>query len=181
MNTTKNHTPARQRITLAFTAVAAAALLTGCGESSTSTAATSDAPWVLASAPDGAMSVTEAKAEMNVGDTIILRARIGGSRTPISDASAVFTVMDLAIPHCGENPNDACPMPWDYCCETPETITANAATVQVVDASGTPIGDSVSVYGFAPLDEIIVVGTVGPRPNQEVLTIRARGIHRIDG
>jgi hypothetical protein len=86
--------------------------------------------------------------------------------------------MDLAIPSCADNPDDSCPVPWDYCCETPETITANAATVQIVDADGQPISGDPTAHGLAPLDEIMVVGTVGPRPNESVLTIRATGIYR---
>ncbi|RMH28563.1 MAG: hypothetical protein D6692_05245 [Planctomycetota bacterium] len=30
----------------------------------------------------------------------------------------------------------------------------------------------------SPLDTVVVVGTVGPRPNAGVLTVRATGIHR---
>ncbi|MFP3422727.1 hypothetical protein R0K19_25495, partial [Bacillus sp. SIMBA_161] len=70
------------------------------------------------------------------GEPITLRARIGGRATPISDDSGVFTVMDLSVPHCGQLADDGCPTPWDYCCEDPDTIKANAATVQIVDTAG---------------------------------------------
>ena len=175
--------PIIRNILIALTAATAILSTSGCSEGSTSAQArvTSDAAWVLASAPEGAMSVTQAKAEMSVGDTVILRGIIGGSRAPISAQSPVFTVIDTGLFNQCTTGDDHCNTPWDYCCAAPSDLKANAATVQVIDASGTPITDSVTAHGFAPLDEIIVVGTVGPRPNAEVLTVRARGIYRIDG
>ena len=131
--------------------------------------------WVLTSAPDGALSISEAKSSANEGDQITLRGRIGGRNEPLTEGSPVFTMMDLAISHCGENPDDNCSTPWDYCCETPETITTNSATVQIVDA----LTDSPTIQGLAALDEVIIVGTVASRPNQDVLTVRATGIYRV--
>jgi hypothetical protein len=73
-------------------------------------------------------------------------------------------------------------MPWDYCCETPETITANSATIIVLDQDGNPTGSDLIAAGLEPLDEVIIVGTVDARPNQSVLTVRATGVHkRTDG
>lgn len=135
--------------------------------------------WVLASAPAEAMSVTQAKSSASEGDTIAVRARIGGRMEPITGDSAVFTVMDLAIPSCAELEDDHCRTPWDYCCETPETIRANAATVQLVDESGAPI-DIDPTTELDALDEIIIVGMVAPRPSPDVLTIKARGIYVVE-
>ncbi len=133
--------------------------------------------WVLASAPEGAISITEAKATAKEGDTVVIRGRIGGRHSPITADSPVFTIMDLALPYCGQHEDDGCPTPWDYCCETPSTIGENAATVQIV-GEGTidPIAG-----GLSPLDEIILIGTVAPRPNQDVLTIKATGIFTQEG
>ena len=156
--------------------------LAGCGKDD-STAQNTTEPasptWVLTSAPDGALSISEAKTSAKEGDHIILRGRIGGRNEPLTEGSPVFTMMDLAISHCGENPDDNCSTPWDYCCETPETITTNSATVQIVDALGQPITDSPTIQGLAALDEVIIVGIVAPRPNQDVLTVRANGIYRV--
>lgn len=162
----------------------ASLVLTGCGnESSTAQDAGEPAAptWMLASAPEGARSVTEAKASAAEGERIVLRGRIGGRKVPITADSPVFTVMDLAIPHCGENPADKCRTPWDYCCETPETITTNSATVQIVDEDGKPIAGSPIAQGLEALGEVIVVGTVAPRPSENVLTVRATGIYRVGG
>ena len=170
---------------LAFALIMPATLiLTGCGEGGSTaqnTAEPATPTWVLASAPEGAQSVTEAKASAKEGEQIILRGRIGGRKAPLTEGSPVFTVMDLAIPHCGQNPDDKCSTPWDYCCETPETITTNSATVQVVDASGQPIINSPAAQGLAALDEVIVVGTVAPQSNENLLIVRATGIYRVGG
>lgn len=147
----------------------------GCGEGGDRSAnAPAETPsWVLTSAPSDASSVAEVRATAAEGDRVILRARIGGRKVPIEATSPVFVVMDLAVPHCGEIPGDGCGTPWDYCCETPESIAANAATIRVE-------GDtSPAAHGFAALDEVIVVGVVGPRPNDTVLSVDATGIYRV--
>ncbi len=158
-------------------------LLNGCGESTqTGSAPATVAPsWVLTSAPAGAVAITDAKASATEGDEIIIRGRIGGRKEPLTEGSAVFTVVDLALPHCAQNPDDKCRTPWDYCCETQDTISANAATVQIVDESGRPISHSPAQHGFSALDEVIVVGVVAPRPNEQVLTVRATGLYRVGG
>lgn len=163
---------------------ACALLLAGCGEGAAPErgADRGNAPpaWVLASAPADAREVAAAKASAKEGDEVVVRGRIGGRAQPMSEESPVFTLIDLSIPHCGQIAGDSCPTPWDYCCETPESITANTATVQIVGSDGRPIGESPAAHGFEPLDEVIVVGTVGPRPDERVLTIRARGVHRVE-
>ena len=75
----------------------------------------------------------------------------------------------------------SCPKPWDYCCETPESLKSNSVTVQIVDASNETVRVDLSRHGFKPLDEVVVVGTVGPRPNPEVFVIKAEKIHRVSG
>ena len=133
--------------------------------------------WVLTSAPEGAISITEAKASAKEGDTIVIRGRIGGRHSPITAESPVFTVMDMGLEYCGQFHDDGCTTPWDYCCETPGTITANAATVQIVgEGRIDPVAG-----GLAPLDEVILIGTVGPRPDENVLTIKATGIYTQEG
>ncbi len=88
--------------------------------------------------------------------------------------------MDPALPSCRER-GDGCRKPWDYCCETPETIAANSATVQLVDDGRDPRAIDLGTHGFEPLDEVVVVGTVGPRPNEAMLVINAEKIHRVTG
>lgn len=161
-------------------------LFSGCGDSASPSqeqspsAQSTDQPaadaWVLTTAPQGAVSVTDAKATAQEGDQVIIRGRIGGRRNPISADSPVFTLVDLDLEYCGQSNDDQCGTPWDYCCETPTTIVSNSATVQI-------LGDSVDLTGsgLEPLDEVILIGTVGPRPEEQILTIRATGIFKVVG
>ncbi len=171
------------RLSLVFGSVLAAGLvLAACGRSgSKQAAAPAGAPpaWLLASMPEGAVTVGQAKPGAKEGDAVVLRGCIGGREDPMSKDAAVFIMMDPSVPSCAGMEGDACKTPWDYCCESPETITANSATVQVVDAAGAPLAIDLTRHGLQPLDEVVVVGTVGPRPTPEVLTIRATRVHRV--
>lgn len=136
--------------------------------------------WLLADMPDGAKGVAELKTVAAENDSVVLIGRIGGSVNPLSPASPVFTVVDVAIPSCADNPEDRCGTPWDYCCEPRDLLVANSATIQLTDASGNPLVANPAAV-LSPLDEIVVIGTVAPRPNSEVLVIKAIGIHRVGG
>lgn len=166
-----------------------ALVLTGCGQSGTPQAegsgeGSSEGPvaWLIDSEPAGALAVAEAKSTVRAGDEVVVRGRIGGRKNPISADSPIFTIMDMSVPHCGQmGEEDHCPTPWDYCCESSESKTANAATVQVVDAQGNPVGEKLAASGLNNLDEVVLVGTVGPRPNEDVLMIKATGVYRPAG
>lgn len=139
-------------------------------------AAGAPAAWLLAETPADARTVAEIKPTATEGDPVVMRARIGGRRDPMTPGTPVFVVVDPGLPSCADIPGDNCPTPWDYCCEPRESLNANTATVQLVDTDADPIA-----AGLQPLDEIIIVGTVGPRPSEQVLTIRATGVHKLGG
>jgi len=164
--------------------------LVGCGQSepasSNSTSTNSETrpanAWLLASAPADAANVIEAKASAQEGRPVVVRGRIGGRKAPISADSSAFVIVDLGMMYCGQtSEEDGCRTPWDYCCDTPGDIAAHSATVQLVDEAGNPLDVDPIAAGLSPLDEVTIVGTVGPRPNENVLTIRATGVHRSDG
>ncbi len=188
----------RTQFTLTLSmALSAALLATGCTKSETSdpgtnggaaapagqpTSAAPAAPaWRLDAAPVDAVDVAAVKETAAEGDEVVVRGRIGGRAEPFVEGAAVFIIMDPAIPDCSAKEDDHCPVPWDYCCETPETIMANSATVQLIDADGVPMPIDLTRHGLKPQDEVIVVGSVGPRPgwpNSNVLVIDATGIYR---
>lgn len=143
--------------------------------------ATTPATWLLTEAPADSRPIGEIKPTAAEGDAVILRARIGGRKEPITPGAAVFIVIDPSVPSCDQIPGDNCPTPWDYCCEPRESLSANSATIQLVDAQGTPIQTDLIAAGFKPLDEVIIIGTVAARPSEQVLTIRATGIHKVGG
>lgn len=166
--------------------VSSLALVAGCDSApsdgntaETTTVQVEPASWLLGEAPAEYREVAEAKQSAEAGEEIVLRGRIGGRVAPISGESPAFIIMDVSIPSCAEDGH--CATPWDYCCETPDSITANSATIVVLDANGNPTDEDITAAGLAPLDEIIVVGTVKARPNQSVFEIHATGIHKRAG
>ncbi len=152
--------------------------LGGCGDSPAPAAPAPTPAWLVAAMPTGAIPVAEAKQSAREGDQVVVRGRIGGRREPMNASVAVFVMIDPAIPHCKIG---VCKAPWDYCCETPESITINSATVQLVGDTGKPMNIDLGKHALEPLDEIVVVGTVGPRPTAEVFVIHAEKIHRVAG
>ena len=151
--------------------------LGGCGDSSTPPGADAGTSWLLPEMPAAAIPVAEAKRTAREGDEVVVRGRIGGRREPMTAGSAVFVMIDPAIPHCEIG---KCKLPWDYCCETPEAIATNSATVKLVGVAGTLISVDLGEHAIKPLDEVVVVGTVGPRPNEDVFVIHATKLHRVD-
>lgn len=162
------------------------AVVVGCGDSSTTSSSglrggtnnITEVSWLLNESPGEATPVGEAKKTVKEGDAVRVVGRIGGRVKPMEVGSPVFLIVDKSVPHCGELPDDHCPTPWDYCCEPPDNLLANSATIQLVSADGGMYqGDPISA-GLKPLDEVVIVGTVGPRPSDKVLTIRATGVYR---
>lgn len=143
------------------------------------TAAVLPASLFLTTAPADAKEVKAAKADAKVGDIVTLHGRIGGSVNPFVDSRAVFTLMDMALPACNDNPDDHCTTPWDYCCETKSDIAANAATIQVTGDDGLPLKTGLKGAGnLKELDELIVVGKVTQAEAGKVLVVKADGIYR---
>jgi len=170
----------------AVTLLAACGLtIAGCNEKTESTsggsssAAPSSMEWRLASIPEGAVGVQQAKTTVSEGDAVTVRGIIGGRMDALSTDSATFVMVDSKLENACVSEDDHCSTPWDYCCAMPEDIQANSATVQLVDGAGKPMEFDLSTQGISPLDEVVVVGTVAARPTEQVLTIRASGLYRV--
>ncbi len=119
------------------------------------------AGFLLPTAPEGAKPLIEVKSTAKAGDEVAFECRIGGRSAPFVESRAVMVVIDPSLPSCADNPGDSCPAPWDYCCETKDTLIAATATVQIVDAAGKPIlGTLKGNQGLAPLARVTVVGKV---------------------
>ena len=128
--------------------------------------------------PEGAKPLVDVKSSASVGDDVTFVARIGGRAKPFVDGRAVMVVMDPAIPSCADNPGDSCAIPWDYCCETTETITANAATVRVVGPDGDPVKTSFADAGFAGLDRLTLTGKVAEKDDAGRFVVDVASIYR---
>lgn len=107
---------------------------------------------MLAAKPAGAVSVQDAR-KAGAADSRTVTGRIAN----VVPGFAVFTLMDSSLPYCGEkNKENGCKTPWDYCCESAETRTANSLLVEVRDAKGKPIAGSLGDLRL--LDAVTVVG-----------------------
>ncbi|MCA9298627.1 MAG: hypothetical protein KDA28_06150 [Phycisphaerales bacterium] len=137
--------------------------------------------WILTSTPGEAIMVGALKPTAKEGDEVIVRGMIGGRKDAIDEATGTFIIVDPSLMSCSEvSDDDHCPTPWDYCCEPQEDVTAQSATIQLVDASGVPIAIDPASTGIDHDADVVVVGVVAPRPSDAVLVIRATGIRKIN-
>lgn len=134
--------------------------------------------FIVSDLPSNAKPVQDWKGDAKPGDTIALRGRIGGSKKPMLDGRAMFTIIGPGPKACNEIPGDKCAFPWDYCCEPRASLTAHAATVQVLGPDGKtlPVGLK-GVAGIKELSDLVVVGKVARADKSGVLVVNATGIH----
>lgn len=171
--------------TIVCAALMAASLSLGaCEKNQSGGSAESDVSrptWLLQSAPGNAVDILQVKAGAKEGDQVTVRGIIGGGAHPLSRESPVIRLVDSNLHNRCTAEAGHCDTPWDYCCASPEDLASNGATVMIVDSNGKPIGGDLKAQGLSELDEVVVVGTVAPRPTPEVLTIRATGVYRVGG
>jgi hypothetical protein len=151
-----------------FALISSALLFAACGNEtpSTSSHGTTHAPAALpanlrlAAAPANAKSVAEAKTALKDGDRVVIQGIVGGRADPIAANRAILTLMDSKLPTCDKSPMDKCPTPWDACCEPADVIAKNSLSIQVADADGHPLQNSLSaIEGVKPLASITITGT----------------------
>lgn len=174
-----------KRVIFSTILTAGTAMIYGCGgsddpadtggDSATGTSALPEGLY-LDSAPEGAKSIADLKASAEEGDEVVVRVVVGGREKPVVDGRASTIVVDAGLNNLCLAEDDHCPTPWDYCCAPEDELNASMATLQVVDNKGkvlaTAFGEKVT-----PLSTLVVRGIVGPRPNDQLLTINATGIY----
>jgi hypothetical protein len=127
---------------------------------------TSDAP---ADAQPAALVRAEAEDESTVTVT--------GKVKDFNAQRAVFTMVDLVVPSCADNPGDNCLTPWDYCCEDASHLAKHTVTVEVRGEDDRPVKAGLKgVKGLDHLDVVTVTGKV-VRSGDNVSVV-ARSIHR---
>ncbi len=65
--------------------------------------------YLVKNEPADAKDVIAVRKDSKDGDAIVIVGRIGGSKKPVSDERAVFTIVDLSLKSCDADPN--C---WDF-------------------------------------------------------------------
>ncbi|XAL99664.1 hypothetical protein OT109_19055 [Phycisphaeraceae bacterium D3-23] len=148
---------------------------TGPGSDTGDTASLPDGLF-LASAPEGAQTIASLKENASEGDEVVVHVVVGGRMDPLVAGRASAAIIDAGLDNPCTGEDDHCQTPWDYCCTPPEDITANLATLQVVDAEGRVLAADLSDM-FQPMAVLTVRGVVGARPDPQVLTINATGIY----
>ena len=137
-----------------------------------------DEKYFLKEAPADAKSVSAVKKDAKEGDEVTIRGRVGGRKDDtFTQGRAMMYLVDMELKSCDMRPGDDCPTPWDYCCEEPEHIAKNIATIQVVDADGKILkSDLKGSNGIDHLSIVTVRGKVGKRDDPKVLVVSASGI-----
>ena len=126
---------------------------------------------VLATKPAGSVSVLDAR-KAGEAESLTVSGRVAN----VVSGFAVFTLMDISLSYCGEeNKEDGCKTPWDYCCVTAKTRTANSLLVEVRDGSGNPVAGSIGDLRL--LDAVTVVGKLMQDDHGNHLLL-ATGWHR---
>jgi hypothetical protein len=126
----------------------------------------------LPTAPAGAIGVVDAKAK-GPADQVAVTGRVAS----IVRGYAAMTLMDLSLPYCGEvNKEDKCKTPWDWCCDTAATRTANAMVVEARGPDGRPLATP-SLGDLRLLDRVTVTGKL-VKDEHGVFTLLATGWHR---
>jgi hypothetical protein len=130
------------------------------------------------SPPAEALYVREAKRDAAAGKALIVRGRIGGRKEPFVEGRAVFTLVDLRLKTCADNADDACPTPWDYCCEPQKVLADHAMTVQIVDAGGQPLKTGIrGAGGLTPMADIVVTGKLAGQSGPGHIVLNAERIY----
>ncbi|MCL4193547.1 MAG: hypothetical protein KJZ87_17555 [Thermoguttaceae bacterium] len=153
----------------------------GCGRtagpeqaSSIPAAGASASPYRLTEAPEGAVGVVEAKESSRNNDEVVVTGRVGGESEPFVDGMAAFLIVDPSLSPCP--PDEGCPTPWDYCCNSDETA-ARRAMVKVVDEQGRVVAtDARQLLGLDELASVVVRGTA-QRDEAGNLTVLASGVY----
>ena len=131
----------------------------------------------LAEAPTGIASISLLKGSAQEGDTVTVKAVIGGRKQAFVANRAVMTVVDASLNNGCLAEGHRCPTPWDYCCTPSEQLLQQTASVQIVDSENRPLSiDLNTVDKFKPLSTLVIQGIVGPRPDDSTLVINATGV-----
>ena len=150
-------------------------LLAGCSQESF-TPEVNGSKFLLTAEPEGANDVIKVREDAKDGEEVVVVGRIGGSENPWVDGRAAFSIVDGSLKACSDIPGDKCPVPWDYCCETPK-LPSSTALVKVVDDGGQIVkADARKLLQVKELSTVVVKGKA-QRDGEGNLTVLASGIY----
>jgi len=134
---------------------------------------------VLKAAPEGAKGIAEIRKSAKEGDQVTISGKVIGSKHPFVEGRAIMTLGDpTKITSCDLIENDACPTPWDVCCDDHDVIKASILTVQVLDKDGKLVkADLKGLSGLKELSQLVVTGVVADGSTADNMLINATGIY----
>jgi hypothetical protein len=151
----------------------------GCQKPAASSAAKSSeaaSEYLLKTEPAGAQEIIAVRANAKNDEEVTLVGRIGGDTNPWVEGRAAFSLVDNSLKSCSDIPGDACEKPWDYCCESGETLAASRVLVKIVDKQGKLVAtDARKLLGVKELQTLVVHGKA-QRDDKGNLTVLATGV-----
>ena len=172
------------RTTFTVIVLGAAALgIIGCGANSGIPAGPAAVPsaapnqaYLLPEAPTDAKPVVEVREAAKDGDEVTITGRVGGAVDPWVAGRASFLIVDPSLVPCSERPDDHCPTPWDYCCDS-DRLPQSMATIKIVDEAGQTVPqDAKSLLGLKELARVTIRGQA-KRDEAGNLVVLAKQIH----
>ncbi len=129
--------------------------------------------------PANFVTVSEARSTAKSGDSVVVAGKVAGAMNPFTEGFATAVLADEALETCDLIPGDACETPWDACCVDSAIIKSLRLTIQVVDAEGRPIAQSLKgLNGLKELDPVVVSGTVAEGSTKENLIINVSSLYQ---
>jgi hypothetical protein len=159
----------------------AVSLLSGCGGSSTATSSQSaqaevvklDPSLVLAEEPAEILSVAEVREKAKDGDEVVVAGWIAGSKQPIIEGRAAFTIVDLSLP-----PMKCAEIPYSFCCMPKETLLPKVVLVKFVDEQGkTILKDARGLLGIKEGATVVIRGHAKCTEEGDVTAVLANGLY----
>jgi hypothetical protein len=156
--------------------------LVGCGQSSdpAGNAVNGGKPvdsskYLLSSEPPDAKDVIALRGDAKDGDAIVVVGRVGGSKQPVINGRAAFTVVDLSLKPCNPGDEEEC---FDFACLGKEKVAKASVMVKFVDGQEKTLNVDAHQLLDAPKLEgqIVVVRGVAKRDETNNLTIQASQI-----
>ena len=166
--------------------IASALLFVSCSEKTTNrsaevvaTESSAALKAVFSASPSGeAVTITIARSSAKPGDEITISGRVMGAEKPFVDGRAAFILGDPEVlTACNEVPGDECETPWDACCDSPEDKKRATVTIQVIDADGRVLKESIEGVGsLKNLSKVTVTGKVAETSSADLLIVNASAI-----